>query len=200
MRAYIIDSDPGRRALVSRTFYDHGWHAEIFESAEEFAAFDADEGFVLAYDRPGPGSAIEKMERWKGDGCCLPVVMYSDKLEMEHVIKAILAGAIDYLEWPISSTQVDRLTNDVSRRAASRRREEAVRFEARKRVETLSARETEILKLLTRGYSNNAAAQELGISARTVEVHRARAYSKINAASTADAVRTGVYAGLDELD
>ncbi|WP_338243090.1 response regulator transcription factor [Aurantiacibacter hainanensis] len=200
MRAYIVDTDPGRRAAVSRTFLDQGWHAEIFESAEEFAIFGADEGFVLAYDRPGPRSAIEKMECWKGKRGHLPVVLYSDRLDLEHVIKAIVAGAIDYLQWPISAQQVDRFVQNISTRAEVRRREELVRFEAGQLVNSLSPREREVLTLVTRGHSNNSIAKDLGISPRTVEIHRASAFKKINAGSTADAVRTGVYAGLDMED
>lgn len=200
MRALIVDTDPSRRASVSRAFLDRGWHAEIFESAEEFAAYGAEEGFVLAYDRPGADSAIDKMERWKGKRGCLQVIMYSDIVDMEHVIKTILAGAIDYLEWPISATEIDRLVGDVAARAETRRREEKIRFEARELVQHLTPREKEILVLVTRGYSNNSAAQEMGISPRTAEIHRANAFRKINAGSTADAVRTGVYAGLDRDD
>ena len=126
--------------------------------------------------------------------------MYSDNVIMEHVIRAILAGAVDYLQWPITVADIDRLKEDVAAKAESRRREEMVRFEARELVQNLSRREKEILALLARGYSNKSTAKELGISHRTVEIHRANAFRKINAGSTADAVRVAVYASLDRAD
>lgn len=197
MRVFIVDTEPRRRASVSRAFFHRGWHAEIFESADEFAAFEAKEGLVLAYDQPGRKTAIAKMETWKGKRGRLPVIMYSDIIDLQQVIKAILAGAIDYLQCPISTAEVDRVVRDVEARAKTRRREEMVRFDARQLVENLTPREKEILTFVTRGHSNNSTAKKLGISPRTVEIHRASAFSKIDAGSTADAVRIGVYAGLD---
>ena len=74
------------------------------------------------------------------------------------------------------------------------------RDEAADLIRTLSPRETHVLALMTRGYSNKAIARQLEISPRTVEVHRANMLAKINARSSADAVRVGVYAGLDLLE
>ena len=197
MLAHIIDCDANRRAILARRMLDAGWHAEIFDSANEFSSFRADDGIVFVYDEPGVDEALASMEIWKGERGTLPVVFYSMERHIEQVIRAMLVGAADYLEWPIASHKINTLETGIDERAKLRRREIEFRFEANELVATLSKRERETLTLLTKGASNKAIAEALQISPRTVEIHRAAAFRKINAGSTADAVRIGVYAGLD---
>ena len=197
MRANIVDADERRRAILARLLSDTGWHAEIFDSANEFASFKADDGFVFVYDEPGCNETIESMDVWKGERGALPVVFYSMDRQIEQVIRAMLLGATDYLEWPIASEKIDALTANIDERTRLRRREKERRFGAKQLVSTLTPRERETLTLLTRGYSNRGIADKLKISPRTVEIHRASALKKVNAGSTADAVRIGIYAGLD---
>ena len=200
MRAHIIDSDAGRRATFARQLLDAQWHAEIFESASEFAAFKADKGFVFVYDDPRSEKTLEILNGLKGERQALPVVFYSMDRRVEQVIRAMLIGVTDYLEWPVAPEKLDALTASIDERTRLRRREEECRFEATQLVSNLSPRERDTLALLTKGNSNKAIASELKISPRTVEIHRANALKKINAMSTADAVRIGVYAGWDLAD
>lgn len=197
MLAHIIDSDAKRRATLSRRMLDAGWHAEIFDSAHEFASFGAHEGIVFVYDEVGLNETLANMEIWKGKRGTLPVVFYSTDRHIEQVIRAMLMGAVDYLEWPIASHKINILETGIDERAKLRRRGMEYRFEANQLVSTLTKRERETLTLLTKGASNKAIAEALEISPRTVEIHRASAFRKINADTTADAVRIGVYAGLD---
>ncbi|MDP4575791.1 LuxR C-terminal-related transcriptional regulator [Qipengyuania sp. G39] len=197
MKAHVIDPDIGRRGKLARRFFELGHHAEVFESPEEFLRFGPEFGYVFAYDNSTEHSAADSSP---GASVCdsgLPVVMYSDDPDLERVVKAMVAGALDYLRWPIDGEKVDQLIADVTARENIRAREEGIRKDARAKIDLLSKRERETLALITRGLGNKAIAQELSISHRTVEIHRSNAFEKINAASTADAVRIGVHAGLD---
>jgi FixJ family two-component response regulator len=126
--------------------------------------------------------------------------MPADTSDLEKMVEAIIVGALDYLDAPLPPEKVQKLVADAAARKNLRRREDANREEARDLVAGLTIRERQTLELVTRGLSSKAIARELGISPRTVEVHRANAFEKINASSTADAIRIGVHAGLDRHD
>ena len=162
--------------------------------------FTADEGIVFVYDEPGLRETLANMGILNGERGTLPVVFYSMERHIEQVIRAMILGAVDYLEWPIASHKINTLEAGVVERAKLRSREMKNRFDANQLVSKLSPRERETLTLLTKGSSNKAIAEKLDISPRTVEIHRASAFRKLNAESTADAVRIGVYAGLDLLE
>ena len=164
------------------------------------AGIKADKGFVFVYDEPGSEETLEILNVLKGERRAMPVVFYSMDRHIEQVIRAMLLGVTDYLEWPVAPKKLDALTASIDERTRLRRREEECRFKATQLVSTLSPRERDTLALLTKGNSNKAIASELNISPRTVEIHRANAFKKINAVSTADAVRIGLYAGLDLSD
>ena len=125
--------------------------------------------------------------------------MYSDEPSPEKIVNAMLEGALDYLQFPFEpkllDTAVARLSSEGERRAEQDRR----RAHAKAAVEELSARELEVLASMVQGNSNKEIAQELGISPRTVEIHRGNMMRKLRARSTSDAIRLAVYAGLDEV-
>jgi two-component system response regulator FixJ len=110
----------------------------------------------------------------------------------------MLSGAIDYLEWPMGSDALEaalqRLGSEGARQAKLQRR----KADALSRVAALTPREMDVLERLVGGSSNKLIAQDLGISPRTVEIHRGNMMSRLNAESISDAIRIGVYAGLGE--
>ena len=110
------------------------------------------------------------------------------------------SGAMDFLGWPCPPSDLtDMVTrlNQVAVRIGPRERNRA---KARRLVNLLSRREKDVLNGLVSGASNKEMARQLGISPRTVEIHRAAMMSRLNAQSAADAVRIGLYAGLDTSD
>ena len=197
MQVHVIDPDAARRAEISRLILQNGQHVEIYENTDEFLSWRARSGYVLAFE----GGEFRPLARLNEAGesayATLPVAMYSDEPEVERVIEAMLSGAVGYLEWPQSSDSFERALRDITKRAEVRRAKFERIEKAQSLVRGLSSRESEVLASLTNGLSNKEIARNLGISPRTVEIHRANMFSKINANSTADAVRTGVYAGLD---
>jgi FixJ family two-component response regulator len=174
-----------------------GMHAEVYEDVGELSARPPRSGIVMVHDdKDGPGlSEVMTAAERKGD--YLPVTMYASEIDPERIVIAMQSGALDYLHWPSGADRFRRSLERVGsldREAAVRRRKDD---EARQLVGTLSVREMDVLRELVNGASNKEMALILGISPRTVEIHRGNVMRKLNASSTADAVRIGLFAGLD---
>ena len=113
-----------------------------------------------------------------------------------QVVKAITDGAIDYLSWPFDEAELTETLDSAHARAetiSSTKMRVAV---AQSRIERLSGREREVLNAVASGLSNHLIAKELGISARTVECHRANMLNKIGADHISDAIRVAIEASL----
>lgn len=195
-RINVIDPDVRRRAGVARQLMARGPHAEIFEDIAEFGKSSMT-GLIFMSDDlfNTPGESIASVR--DATHTFVPIVFYAEDPNPELVVDAIRAGALDYLQWPFTV----RLLDKVFRRLANEARvleKEAIRNEARLKVQELTGRESNVLALLVQGFPNKGIARALGISPRTVEIHRANMMSKLGAQSISDAVRIGLYAGLDE--
>lgn len=132
------------------------------------------------------------------DGACaLPFALYGSQPKAIDISAAIRGGALDFLEWPLTDSEIvselERLLLDAVQWQDTLNMVQS----AKKSVATLTLREREVIRLVTQGYSNKRIGQELGISARTVEIHRANTFKKMNAQSSAEAVRIAICAGLD---
>lgn len=195
---HVIDPDFRRRARISRELIRLNLHPEIYESVFEFGSQVPKSGMVFASDDAGNSELPGLIEMLDASGRRLPVAMYSNEPSPEKIVKAMLDGALDYLQWPFDAelldNAIDRLQAEGKRRAEQDRR----RARAKALVEALSPRELEVLSLVVQGNANKDIAEELGISPRTVEIHRSNMMRKLNARSTSDAVRVALYAGIDE--
>lgn len=196
-RVNIIDSDVRRRARVSRELSTRGVHVEIYEDVEEFVESGMAEGLLFVSDEfedglPEKIAAIRSVAR-----TVLPIVGYAEDPTPERIVSGMCAGAMDYLRWPFDPL----LLREAFKRAARGDREtqkELLRSQAKSKVRDLSRREREVLALVVEGHSNKGIGVLLHISPRTVEIHRANMMQKLGAHSASDAVRIGIYAGLDE--
>jgi FixJ family two-component response regulator len=197
---HVIDPDFRRRAHIAHELMSRDVHAEIYEHLEEFASRVPDEGAVFAIDDPAHCDARALIEIVEGTGGRLPVAMYSDQPSPEKIVNAMLAGALDYLQFPFEARLLDKAVERLSVEGERRAEQDSRRAQAKAAVEELSARELQVLAAMVQGNSNKEIAQTLGISPRTVEIHRGNMMRKLNARSTSDAIRLAVYAGLDEAD
>ena len=125
------------------------------------------------------------------------VVLYAAEPSHDAIVDGMFAGAIDYMICPMSSEATDRMYMRAVGKGSEVNRIITRKVEASEQIECLSGRERQVLQLITNGYSNKAVALDLGISPRTVEIHRSNVMKKLGVGSTADAVRIGVCAGLD---
>ncbi len=193
----IVDSDPFRRNEVSRLFYAESRHVEPYESFEELESFWPSAGIILVYDDE---NALQNMfELMLQKGCWLPVIVYAVDPEPGRIVDVVLMGAMDYWNWPVSPQHVaERFKILLSRRKTFSELRRRANY-AQKRVEDLSPREREVLFCLAAGESNKGIARELGISPRTIEIHRANMMQKLGANHVSQAISIALYSGLASL-
>lgn len=195
-RIYVIDPDSRRRAQLARMSYDSGIHAEPCQDIEEFLSLVRHDGHVLCIDQPGGSSIKDFMEATKAVEYNLPASVYAENPTPQQIVDAMLGGALSYHVWPMDEEALKKaitmtpeqvtLTNLRSKQA-----------EAQAAIVALSPRELEVLEQVTKGHSNKKIAINLGISPRTVEIHRANMLEKLGLKTSSDAIRVGIYAGLD---
>lgn len=194
---HVIDPNPARRAKIARELYSPSIHAEIYESVEELLNRAPTHGSLLIADQE-PADAEESLEELWSQSSYLPVAFYSEDPSPQRIVEAMLSGALDYLEWPFSAETLDRSVDRLQRQGDQAARAMRRKAEARRLVATLTPRERDVLEGLLEGESNKGIAKKLGISPRTIEIHRGNMMARLNAQSTSDAVRIGIYAGLGD--
>lgn len=197
-RVHVVDKMPSRRAKIAFEFAQRNYSTQIYENVEELLAWGPTEGLLLMNEATA-GDAINKVIRSvTSAGSYLPIAMYSEKPSTVLIVKAMLAGAIDYLEWPFDENRLHEAVKRMNEQALIRRRAIQKKAQAESALAELSSREMQVLKGVVQGLGNKEIAREMEISPRTVEVHRANMLDKLNARSTPEAVRIGIYGGLDE--
>lgn len=190
----LLDGDVRRRAETSRFLFGQDLHVEPFEGEAELVASWPKSGVMLVNDRADAVSRL--LEHMEGSGNWLPLVAFSENPAPRDIVAAVLRGAVDYLALPFDGAE---LLETLKKAACNgegllnAKQREAV---ARHRIGRLSGRERQVLSAVASGLSNQIIAEQLGISARTVEVHRANMLNKIGAKHTSDAIRLAVEGSL----
>ncbi|MGN3975239.1 response regulator transcription factor [Tsuneonella sp. SYSU-LHT278] len=196
-KLHVVEPDPRRRAKAAFDF-SQKFPSQVYESIKEFIEFDPPAGVVIVNDDCESDPLPELHAHFARNGKVLPIALYSEDPRTPRVVEAVLSGAVDYLDWPLDSEAIEAALDRIVGRFASHDQARARRLAARSKVAGLSKRERGILQLMIDGNSNKQIAQILDLSPRTVEVHRANVLKKLDASSTADAVRIGLYAGLED--
>jgi FixJ family two-component response regulator len=190
----LVDGDVRRRAAISHYLAGRGIHVEPLEAVTELDGHWPSQGLILVHDEAGTVALLT--QRLIQSGKWLPVVAFREAPTPKQIVNAILAGAIDYVAWPFDDHEFADTLHTAQSRAASvggaRLREAA----ARSRVERLSPREREVLDGVAAGHSNRTIAEQLAISPRTVEIHRANMLHKMGAGHTSEAIRIAIEASL----
>lgn len=187
---YVVDDDPAVRDAISLLLKTEGMEVQSYASASTFleAVQSSRIGCVVADVRLPGMSGIELVSVMKERGFSIPVIMITGHGDVQLAVNAMKLGACDFIEKPFSD---DALIGAV--RAAIKRASEeghnAEALEERKRFESLSSRENQVLERIVLGETNKVIAHELGISVRTVEVHRANIVAKTGAKSLAELVK-----------
>ncbi|MFA5990560.1 MAG: response regulator [Sphingomonas sp.] len=195
---HIIDDEDAVRRSVSFMLKTSGLAVRGWESGSAFlkAVRHVETGCILLDIRMPEMSGLDVQATLNERGVTMPVIVLTGHGDVAIAVKAMKAGAVDFLEKPFDSDLLlaalargfDRLDSaaDVLAKAA----------EAEVVLGALTARERDVLEGLALGYPNKTIAFDLGISARTVEVHRANVMAKLGARSLSDALRIAFSAGL----
>ncbi len=188
---HVVDDDDAVRSSLRLLLKSVGLPTVAHASAHEFlAAWDGDQPGCLVLDVRMPGmSGIELQAELNQRGAIIPVIFISGHGDIPMAVEAIQHGAFDFLQKPFRDQDlIDRvqraLASDAEHRQLLQQRETL-----RQRLESLTPREQEVLELVTQGKANKVMAGDLGVSQRTVEIHRARVMEKMGAQSLAQLVR-----------
>jgi FixJ family two-component response regulator len=195
---HVVDGDSRARAEGARIAFALGHHAEVYADPSELIQHAPRDGIIIARDDPEAGGAPGLLADFARAGVWLPLVVVTDAPQVEHVVAAIKAGALDYLCLPIVEARLADVLRQVAREAEAHAEARRKMIEARERIGTLSPREREVLDWLANGGSTKAIARALAISPRTVEIHRANMMDKLGAGHAADAIRLRLEAQIEE--
>ncbi len=188
---YIVDDDQAIRNAMELLLKSVGLPCRIFDSANALLdKYSAEWRGCLVLDIRMPGiSGLELREKLDELDSILPIIFVTGFGDISMAVEAMQKGAFDFIEKPFRDQELlDRIaaamqTDDTAQRERSQLQQ------VTERLDRLTKREREVLELVVRGQPNKIIAHELGVSQRTVEIHRARVMEKMEARSLAELVR-----------
>lgn len=190
-KVFIVDDDEAMRDSLKWLLESRGLKVELYPSGEEFLhAFSGGLRGCLVLDVRMPGmNGIDLYTRLKARASTLPVIFITGHGDVPMAVSALKKGAADFIEKPFNDQDMVKLIESClkqDRAAAAKRAEKASLVQS---LEKLTQREREVLELIVDGKLNKQIADDLGISIKTVEVHRSRVMEKMGASSVAELVQ-----------
>ena len=186
---YIVDDDPAVRDALSVVFNLEGFVVETFSDGDTFvqsASKTHPACVILDVHMPGR-SGIDILKSLNAENYPAPIFIISGQGDIPMAVEAIRNGAFDFIEKPFTADKViERINQGIEAVRKNNAEDMPMNFSG---AEMLTRRESEVLKEITDGSSNKEVGRKLGISPRTVEVHRARIMEKLGARNAADLVR-----------
>jgi RNA polymerase sigma factor (sigma-70 family) len=189
---FIIDDDPAMRDSMSFLVQSVGIAVETFSSAQGFLdTYDPERHGCLVLDVRMPGmSGLELQEFLVERGIRAPVIMVTGYGDVPMAVRALKGGAVDFLEKPFTDQELLETINEAVERDYRQRGKDAELAKVKERIARLTPREREVMDLVLDGKPNKAIATELGLSPKTVEVHRSRVMAKMQVGSLAALLQT----------
>lgn len=188
---FIVDDDHAIRVAMAHLMQSVGLAHEIFESGNEFLEkFPQDRPGCLVLDIRMPGlGGLELQELLAERGSTLPIIFITGHGDVPMAVDAMQKGAIDFIQKPFRDQELLDCIGNAMQADRSRRSGLEYLTKIADKLQKLTKREREVLDLVVTGKPNKIVAYELGVSQRTVEIHRARVMEKMDARSLADLVR-----------
>lgn len=181
---FVVDDDPAVRDSIAMFIRAEGLEVRTFDSARSLLAeWERCKPGCLIVDLRLPGaSGLDLQERLAGDDNAPPIIFLTGYGTVPAAVRALKAGAMDFLEKPFDPAVLLALVREALARDRARRADI-------RRLDALTRREREVLGKVVEGDTNKVVAANLGISVRTVELHRARGMRKLGVRSVAELVR-----------
>ncbi|HEY7317776.1 MAG TPA: response regulator transcription factor [Candidatus Binatia bacterium] len=191
MTVFLVDDDPSVRRALARLIKSAGYQVQTFVSAREFLdRMPETEPACLVLDVRLPGlSGIDLQLELQRRNLILPVIFITGHGDIPMTVKAMKAGAVDFLPKPVRDTDLLRAIEQALARALHDHAQWDQAKSIQRRVEKLTPREREVMHWVVRGWLNKQIASELGIGEKTIKVHRARVMQKLEVDSVAELVR-----------
>jgi len=197
LTVYVVDDDPSVRDALGLLLGVRGYRTAIFAGGEDFLlAWRAEWAGCLLIDIRMAGMDGLSLQRELGArGCAIPIVIITGHGDVGLARAAFKANASDFLEKPFDHDKLIAAIDDAFARERKSRQRLQSRARGRDLLRVLTPREREVMGLVVTGRHNRDIAPALGISVRTVEVHKARLMSKLEVDNVADLVRISMLGG-----
>jgi FixJ family two-component response regulator len=197
-RVVVVDDDKSILRALTRLLKSEGLAVDAFSSPAEFLDRPAHDGpgcLVLDLQMPGL-SGLEVQEALLAASRDMPIVFISGHASVPASVRAMKAGAVDFLTKPFDDHELLQAIGGAIERSVALRAGRRELETIRSRVSSLTPREREVFPLVAKGLPNKQIAGRLGTAEKTIKVHRARVMEKMGAGSLADLVRMAERAGL----
>ncbi len=188
---FVVDDDEAVRESLQALLEAAGYRVKAFPDGESFLKNHGNVkvGCVLL-DVTMPGlSGLEVQQRMIGEKIDFPILMVTGDADVPMAVKALTAGAVDFIEKPYQDIAILEKVRDALASSEERNRKTVETQDIQARIERLTNRERDVLGQLKHGLQNKIIAQKLGISHRTVEIYRARVMDKMKADNLAHLVK-----------
>ena len=200
-KVYLVDDELAVRRSISFMLKTAGMAVETFESGEAFlkVAAGLEPGCVLLDVRLGgiDGLAVQQLLRERG--IMLPVIIITGHGDVGLAVRAMKAGAVDFIEKPFEKATLIGAIAQAQLHNQGLEQIHRLAAAAQAQLNVLTPRERDVLDGLVNGHSNKVVAYDLGISPRTVEIHRANLMAKLSVHSLSDALRIAFTARMTDL-
>jgi len=188
---YVVDDDDGMRRALSLLLNTVGYKTAAFASPKEFLdKFKTDAAGCLILDIRMPGmSGLELQQHLNRMGSMLPVIFITGHGDVPMAVQAMKEGAFEFVQKPFRDQDLLDRINHALELDKENRSTLALRADVLQRIESLTPREKQVMALVVDGAANKVIAIDLGLSERTVEIHRAKVMEKMGARSVAHLVK-----------
>ncbi|HTM07855.1 MAG TPA: response regulator transcription factor [Verrucomicrobiae bacterium] len=198
---FLVDDDASVRKALTRLLRSAGYDVKAFASAREFLDNAQDEGpACLVLDIRMPGlSGIDLQRELQTANAILPIIFITGHGDIPTSVKAMKAGAVDFLPKPVKDHDLLTAIEQALARSARQRAERADLEDIQSRIDSLTPRERQVLEHVVVGQLNKQVAYDLGTVEKTIKVHRARVMGKMGVKSLAELVRLAERAGIGKI-
>jgi two-component system, LuxR family, response regulator FixJ len=188
---YVVEDDDALRSLVTALVHSMGLACRTFASASQFLDdYDSRQPGCLVLDIFMPRmSGLELQDELNRRGAIIPVIFITGHADVASAVAAVRHGAFNYLQKPFRNSELIENVREALDLDRRNRQTLAQQDAIRDRIALLTARERQVLELIVRGLASKVMAEEMGVSKRTVELHRSRVMDKMGARSIAQLVR-----------
>jgi len=191
LQVFAVDDDPIVLRAIERMLRSHNIRVEGFTSPEAFLARTPYDGVgCLLLDLKMPGmSGLDVQAAMIAKGIMMPIIFLSAQSDVPSTVRAMRGGAVDFLEKPVDEDQLLAALDRARLQSIAMREQRRLKNDADERLARLTKREREVCDLVAAGLLNKQIAHELGMSEKTVKVHRGRVTRKLDVDSVAALVR-----------
>ncbi len=196
---YIVDDDEAVRDSLRWLLEGNGFSVKVFSNAEELLDFSKTQNHgmsgCLILDVRMPGiTGVELHDVLLNKGIDIPVIFITGHGSVSLAVKSMKKGAIDFLEKPFSDEEICRLVDSSLQKAKDVSDKKEVNLKAQELLAKLTPRENQVLERITAGRLNKQIADDLSISIKTVEAHRANIMTKVEARTVAELIKIALTA------